>query len=182
MPTRFLDGPHAELAGIIANGALAVSGRIVTSGTFKSRQYSIPLDADEYPLDDFVRTFEIRWTGIGYGDGHDANQHSGENAKALRCTVLIGYRYDLDTPPTGAGTTAGDGALADAQMDALSDWQAIERALMWPANYSPTGNPRIFNIVPAGEATADDLGDGRVLLRAPLVVEVSFDPATAWGL
>lgn len=176
---RFLAAPEARIADLILGSA--GTGRVVTAGVFKSRQFSVPLDHPEYPRSELQRTFELRWGAMGHTLG-EANEYSGENSTTVRCTLMVGYRYDLDTPATGSGTTDGDSALADAQRRALDDWAVIRRALRWPPNWAGVTPPTLYGIATPGDAVTRDLGDGALVLEAPLLVDLSYDPATEWSL
>ncbi len=172
---RWLDAVQTRLAAILESGY--GTGRTVTASAFRSRQYSVPVDHPEYPLDEIERTYEIRWGGSADTFG-DRNDYSGEASEDVRFDLVIGYRYDLDAPAIAPAATAGDSATQDASRKALDDWAVIKRAIRWTPNWAGT---IVYGCTP-GAAAINDRGDGVLFLRVPIDLSLSFDPATVWDV
>lgn len=138
----------------------------------------------------FDRVYTINW--LGQRDfPTPVNPWQTTVLVRARCSIDIGYVYGTALEVGGqVNLAAGTGetvssALASVRERALSDARRIWRALNLSTLLANTGtgdvDPYIYAVTQVDEATTQDLGSGRLLMRLPLVVDIqatneAYDP------
>lgn len=161
----------------------AGTGRTVPANTFRADVLASEMGDAEYPQVLADRTVSVRYDGRGRA----RDQLTSGAPQVLRVTLTVGYRYDLDAAEVSA--TDGADRAGKARRRAADDHEVIMRALTWAENGNTTlaNGATVVQIAPAGDETdgaqtIDDIGNGLILSRTPLLVTVQISPLTAWEL
>lgn len=150
---------------------------MVPSSTFTSATVESELGEADHPPILAERQFELLPTSTAPVNPPMENPMMGATRERIYFDLRVGYRYDLGGSGFPSSTT-GDSPTAGARLKAANDWRVIQRALHWPANWSALSNGDTIVRIAAPSARFDDAGDGLVIARATIEVEVSTNPAT----
>lgn len=171
------DEPFARIRDIILGvypAAPVGDDRQIPVGTFTQGSFRLPLENKKFPHIDVERKFDLRWPEQEFaGDSPDVeNQSQGPHLVAQAIDLRISYAFRQAGKLAPPEALLDMGAFEAAERKANNDWRVLEWALCWRGNWTGT-TPKIVAIRRRARVTTKEVDGVRVVLFAPLVLEVS---------
>lgn len=188
---QWTDPVEARLAAALesARGSSGLgadaAARYLPSGRLRRSPYAALLTDPAYPDGDFDRAYEFEWLSLGQ-DADPQNPLDGTELIQCEINLQVGFAYGKEVPQRIAttGSEVAATAVTFVRRRAINEMHRVLRALTFPAITCGDLGASVSLIEcmrkPGADTTLQDLGSGRLIAIAPLVLLIEVPTATSY--